>query len=99
MMAWPSKTELACFGERLFCDDVREGQMQPVAAHLTVGEIRSQRFIGKALIMLGLRKKTIHESAWIEGSIVRACKDARIELLHARLYKYVIYIRKHLKAI
>ena len=99
MMAWPSKAELVCFGDRLFCDDVREGNMQPVAACLTAGEIRCQRLPGKALIMLGLKKKTIHESAWIEGSIVRACKNARLELLHARLYKYIVYIRKHLKAI
>lgn len=99
MMAWPSKAELVCFGDRLFCDDVREGSMQPVAAWLTAGEIRCQRLPGKALIMLGLKKKTIHESAWIEGSIVRACKNARYELFHARLYKYIVYIRKHLKAI
>lgn len=99
MMSWPSKAELACFGDRQFCDDVLEGSMQPVAAWLSASEIRIQRFPGKALIMLGLKKKTIHESAWIEGSIVRACKNARFELFHARLYKYLVYIRKHLKSL
>lgn len=96
-MGYPSKEELEAYGENLFSDDVLEGKLQKVAAELSDEEIRNQRFINKALIMTGLKKKVIHESAWIEGSIVRNGRRVKGNLRHARLYKYFIYIRKMMK--
>ena len=93
-MASPSAEEVEDFGELLFCDDVLELQMQKVAAALTDEEIRDQRLLSKLLILAGIKKKTIHESAWIEGSIVRNGVHVPAYLRHAALAKHVIYYRK-----
>lgn len=96
LMSTPESFEVESFGEYLFCDDVVEQQMQTVAATLSTHDIRNQHFFSKALIMTGLRKETIHESAWIEGSIVRNGEQIQSNLYHAVLYKYFVYIRKAL---
>lgn len=93
-MGYPTQTEVEAFGNLLFSDDVLEGNLKKVAADLTLEEIRTQRFWNKARIMLGLKKEEIHESAWIEGSIVKADKDMAKNLRHAKWYKYFVYIRK-----
>ena len=97
IMGTPSKTELEAYGDIKFSDDVLEGSLQKVAAELSDEEIKNQRFLNKALIMLGIRKGIIHESAWIEGSIVRNGKRVRSYLRHARLYKYFVYIKKRFR--
>lgn len=94
MMGSPSREELEAYGNSQFSDDVLEGSLQKVAAELSDEEIRNQRFINKALIMTGLKKGIIHESAWIEGSIVRNGKKIKANLRHAKVYKYFVYIRK-----
>ncbi len=94
MMGTPSIEEVEAYGNNMFSDDVLEHSLQKVAAELSEQEIRNQRFISKALIMLGLKKTIIHESAWIEGSIVRNGNRVHSNLRHARLYKYFLYIRK-----
>lgn len=97
LMSAPKAFEVDSFGEYLFCDDiVEQKQMQEVAATLSTSDIRNQHFFNKALIMAGLRKEAIHESAWIEGSIVRNGEKVQSNLYHAVLYKYFIYIRKAL---
>ena len=97
IMGTPSKEELIAYGDIKFSDDVLEGSLQKVAAELSDGEIRNQRFLNKALIMLGMKKGIIHESAWIEGSIVRNGKRVNSYLRHARLYKYFVYIKKRFR--
>ena len=89
--------ELRAYGDNLFSDDVLEGRLQKVAAELSEEEIRNQRFVNKALIMTGLKKKVIHESAWIEGSIVRNGRKIKTNLRHARIYKYFVYVRKMIR--
>lgn len=96
-MGNPTETELSAYGNVLFSDDVLEGNLKKVAAELSEEEIRKQHFINKALIMLGLRKGEIHESAWIEGSIAKLGRNVKKNLWHARIYKYFVYIRKMLK--
>lgn len=97
LMSAPKSFEVESFGEYLFCDDiVEQKQMQEVAATLSTNDIRNQHFFNKALIMAGIRKEAIHESAWIEGSIVRNGEKIQTNLYHAVLYKYFIYIRKAL---
>lgn len=97
LMGSPQRWEAQAFGFLLFCDDIIEKNVQPVAAPLTPEQIRSQHFVTKAFIMLGLKKGQIHESAWIEGSIVLADCDHKAELFQARLYKNFVYLRKLLR--
>ena len=98
-MGRPTRKEAAIYGAGLFCDDVLEGTLQEVAAKLSEEEIRQQRFISKAMLMTGLKKGVIHESAWIEGSIVNNGKNIRANLRHAALYKRFVYLRKSWKTI
>lgn len=93
-MAHPAETEVLAYGDSLFSDDVLEGNQKKAAAELTEREIRDQRFFNRLLIGAGIRKATIRESAWIEGSIVRCGKHVRRNLAHARLYKYLVFARK-----
>lgn len=93
-MGRPTELEVTAYGNLLFSDDVLEGNLKKVAADLTAEEIRGQRFVNKAMIMLGFRKGEIHESAWLEGSIIKEGSHVRTALRHAALYKYFIYLRK-----
>lgn len=97
LMAHPTKTEVEEFGNLLFSDDVLEGNLKKVAAELSHEEIANQRFIPKMLIMLGISKKEIHESAWIEGSIVRLGESVDRSLRSAERYKKFVYIRKRIQ--
>lgn len=96
-MGNPTDWEVEWFGNLLFSDDVLEGNLKKVAAELSTEEIHMQRFVSKALIMLGLKKGELHESAWIEGSIRRNGVQVRSSLFHAKLYKYFVYLRKLMK--
>lgn len=93
-MAYPTETEVFAYGDSLFSDDVLEGNRKKAAAELTEQEIRDQRVFSRLLIGAGIRKAVIHESAWIEGSIVRCGKHVRRNLTHARLYKYLVFAKK-----
>lgn len=96
-MGAPTVWEVECYGDLLFSDDVLEGNLKKVAAELSTEEIRTQRFVSKALIMLGIKKEELHESAWIEGSIRRNGVQVYRSLFHAKLYKYFVYLRKLMK--
>lgn len=96
-MGNPTDWEVEWFGNLLFSDDVLEGNLKKVAAELSTEEIHMQRFVSKALIMLGLKKGELRESAWIEGSIRRNGVQVRRSLFHAKLYKYFVYLRKLMK--
>ena len=96
---------MEAFGNNLFSDDVRETSLKRVAAKLTEEEIQNQRFLNRLLIMAGIKKGTIHESAWIEGSIVKCGMQeeesetaVRKNLRHACLYKYIVYGRKQIRS-
>lgn len=97
LMGNPTEEEVAAFGDTLFSDDVLEGHLQKVAAELSTEEIKRQRFFTKLKIMTGLKKETLRESAWIEGSIVRNGVQIGKNLFHAHFYKYFIYVRKRLR--
>ena len=102
LMARPSMAEIVCFGDFLFSDDVLTGNCQAVAARLTRKEIGNLFILRRLLILSGLGRGIIRESAWIEGSIVRLATadkhDIRKSLRHIRWYKYLVYGRKQLKA-
>lgn len=96
-MGNPNEAEVKAFGSLLFSDDMLEGSLQMVSKDLSESDIKNQRFIRKLLIMLGIKKEVIHESAWIEGSIASVGRNKRANLRHARFYKYFVYVRKALK--
>lgn len=96
-MAVPSVLEAEILGKRLFSDDVLENTMKRVAAKLSQKEIRGQRLISRILILMGIKKQTIRESAWIEGSVVQGGHHVKSNLRHVRIYKYFVYLKKRLK--
>ncbi len=100
LMAKPDKWEADIYGNLTFCDDVLEGDAQTIAAQLTYEDICNLRLLRKTIIWflskLHVRTADIHESGWIYGSIVRCGKHIRWSLMQARLYNYLMYIRKTL---
>lgn len=93
-MAKPQIEEVEFWGGFQFCDDVLEGQMQCVAVRLSEQEIKKQWFVNKLRVIMGKKKEEIHESAWLEGSIVRMGTHVGRNLRHVRFYKYILYMRK-----
>ena len=108
-MSNPTMLECSCYGNNLFTDDVLDGAYKEVATKLTWQQIKDQRFVNKILSVLGIKKTTIYESAWLEGSVVRAINnDATIdkikkgkklssEFKHIRAYKRFVFLRKQMK--
>lgn len=100
-MGNPTQFEAEAYGSLLFSDDVREDNNQKVSADFSEQEIKNHHLLNRLLIMTGVRKKVLHESAWIEGSIATCGtlnERGRVRnRLHAVFYKYIIYIRKWIK--
>ena len=100
-MGNPTQFEAEAYGSLLFSDDVREDNNQKVSADFSEQEIKNHHLLNRLLIMTGVRKKVLHESAWIEGSIATCGtlnERGRVRnRWHAVFYKYVIYLRKWLK--
>lgn len=100
-MAEPTQLELAAYGNNLFSDNVLDDGYNNVAAKLDIEQIKDQRFMSKLLIILGIKKKKLHESAWLEGSAVRAYADnpekLEKEFRHIRFYKSFVYLKKQMK--
>lgn len=94
MMGNPTSHEAKAFGELLFCDDVLELNLQPMAAEWDEEQLRENRFLNKLLIKLNLKSASLHESAWPEGSIARLGIKAEMNMRQERLYKSLMYIRK-----
>lgn len=104
-MASPTPLEVKAYGYNRFSDDVIDGNFKEVAANLSWEQIKNQRLLRKLLIIKGIRKQTIYESAWIEGSVMRATIaeeqmpeiKALREYQHIRLYKRIIFIKKQIQ--
>lgn len=93
-MGHPTKTEAEYYGRLKFSDDVLEYGGCQIAALLDEKELKANHVFNKMLVMLGIKKSYIKESAWYEGSAARHGKNVSYHLLHYRLYKYLLYIRK-----
>lgn len=94
MMGNPTRQEAKAFGELLFCDDVLEYRLQPVAPEWNEEQLRENRFLNKLLIKLNLKSASLHESAWPEGSIARLDIKPEMNMRQERLYKSLMYMRK-----
>lgn len=97
-MGEPERFEAELFGSQLFCDDVLELNMQPVAAKFTCEDLRKQGICRRMLIKAGIFQKELKKSAWPEASIVLSGGPVKKYLLQERMYKYLIYLRKAFKA-
>ncbi len=98
LMSHPTGAEAECLSTYLFSDDVWSTDQQHVGKELTTSEIREHHVCKRFLLMKGVRKGSLNDSAWIEGSIVRNGKNKAWHLWHVRLYKALIYLRKWVKA-
>lgn len=100
-MGNPTQFEAEAYGSLLFSDDVREDNNQKVSADFSEQEIKNHHLLNRLLIMTGVRKKVLHESAWIEGSIATCGtlneRGRARNRWHAVFYKYIIYMRKWIK--
>lgn len=94
LMARPGAWEAESFGELRFCDDVLENTVQQIAEPLGRRELRQQRLWNRALILLGIRKEALRESAWPEGSLARSADSTVLDFARIRLYKLLVYLRK-----
>lgn len=81
-MGTPIKEEAEYFGNRLFCDDVLESQMQSAAAPINDKQAKLLR---------------ARDSAWVEGSIVNNGKSVSRYLAHAKIYKWIGYTKRKIK--
>lgn len=98
VMSHPNRWEAAYYGGQMFSDDLADAHMRCIANCLSQREIKDLRIFSKLCIMLGWSKKVIHESGWIEGTIVNAGKHIPANLRAARRAKYVTHLRQSLKA-
>lgn len=95
-MAKPSMLEIQTYGNQIFSDDVLEHDMKSVAARLSDEDIKNQWLFRKLLIIFGIRKSVLRESAWLEASVVLNGVDTERYLKHVAFYKYFVYIKKML---
>lgn len=93
-MGNPTKEEAEIYGTLKFSDDVMDDAVRQVAEPLNEVELRANHAVNKILVMLGIKKEYIKESAWYEGSAARHEKNKRSHLFHYAVYKYLLYIRK-----
>ena len=97
LMAKPTTWEAEYYGKMLFSDDLDDSHMRKAANELSQKEIRDLRVISKLLIALGISKKIIHESAWIEGTIVNGKKRVTMNLFFSYFAKVLTYVRQTIK--
>ncbi len=93
-MGRPTMEEAREYGSYVFCDDVIGEENQTIASPLSYEEIKDNRFLYKAMNLLCKKGKAVHESAWLEGSVMLCPQAGSKELWHGAVYKYILYVRK-----
>ncbi len=93
-MGEPARHEAFVYGTLPFSDDVLDENEQQVAANMTSEELMTNHPVKKILIMTGISKDKLKESAWYEGSAVRNGKDVDRHLRAYRIYKWMLYGKK-----
>lgn len=93
-MGAPSAHEAEIYGSLPFSDDVLDENEQQVAPLLSQEELRTNYPHKKILILTGISKERIRESAWYEGSAVRSGGDVQRHLKAYRAYKWLLYGKK-----
>lgn len=98
-MGEPSRYEAAVYGSLPFSDDVMDEKEQQVAVVMSQEELMTNHPLKKAMILAGISKERIRESAWFEGSAVRGGADADRHLRAYRMYKRLLYAKKEAQRI
>lgn len=93
-MGSPTRAEAEAFGDLKFSDDVLEDSLYKTAAELTEEELTKNHVWNKALVMLGVRKGLVKESAWYEGSVARLGQHNGYHWRMYAAYKYLLYLRQ-----
>ena len=93
-MGEPSRSEAHVYGSLPFSDDVLDEKEQQVAALMNQDELMTNHPIKKAMILTGISKEKIRESAWYEGSAVRNGEKTDVHLRAYRIYKWMLYGKK-----
>lgn len=93
-MGEPSRSEAHVYGSLPFSDDVLDEKEQPVAALMSQDELMTNHPLKKVMILTGISKEKIRESAWYEGSAVRNGEKVDVHLRAYRIYKCMLYGKK-----
>ncbi len=97
LMSMPTKEESAYYGMWLFSDDVVNNAFQTLSEKLSKEEQKNLNPFRRLSIMKGLRKGSLKDSAWPEGSVLLSTNSPRKGLNDIRNYKKWVYLRKRLK--
>ena len=102
----PDPDEAEYFGSLPFSDDLLDETEREVAPVFPVRYLKENHFVNRLLTSLGIRKGTVHESAWFEATCVRSAErtgssdHAQPASIGHRIsfsfYKAVSYLRKGL---
>lgn len=92
----PSHSEAEEFGSLPFSDDLQDTNQRELAVRLTEKQMTENHVVHKIMIMLGIQKTIIHESAWFEGSAIRYSHHHRWHRINYALYKMLVYLKKML---
>ena len=93
-MGEPARGEAVVYGSLPFSDDVLDEKEQQVAAIMSQDELSTNHPIKKIMILTGVSKEKIRESAWYEGSAVRSGENVDRHLQAYRIYKWMLYGKK-----
>lgn len=93
-MGKPVREEAACYGELRFSDDVLDTNTRRTAELMTETELADNHVWNKMLVMFGVRKNYIVESAWYEGSAALFGQNVKRHWRQYAIYKYLLYIRQ-----
>lgn len=93
-MGHPARSEAACYGTLRFSDDVLDTDTKQTAEKMSEQELCENHVWNKILVMFGIRKKYIKESAWYEGSAALSGKNVKKHWRQYAVYKYLLYIRQ-----
>ena len=70
----PDPGEAEYFGSLPFSDDLLDETEREVAPVFPVRYLKENHFVNRLLTSLGIRKGTVHESAWFEATCVRSAE-------------------------
>lgn len=94
LMWAPTRTEAETFGTLPFSDDLQDAGLQDLALKLDHSALRKNHILNRLLVMLGLRKGILPQSAWYEGSAVRSAEHSLWHRISFSIYKLLLYLRR-----
>ncbi len=90
----PEREEAEAFGSLPFSDDLNDAGLQDLAIRLDSRQLRENHVLNRLLVMLGLRRGIVRQSAWFEGSAVRSAEHHLWHRSSCLVYKLLLYLRR-----